>query len=128
MNQTRYPSKSWAFKSRLSFKVRQHGQQRLYFQCKLCWIFYKMVSAPSFSQPYLRIQPTFQSPPKNRSSTSANFHLPIPPLLYHKITLIIPTNSPFLCSSVSFHLPLFAYNHPNIYTKNIFPTSTILPI
>ena len=29
------------------------GQQQLYLQYKVCWILYKMVGAPSFSQPYL---------------------------------------------------------------------------
>ena len=45
------------FKSRFSFKVRQHNQQNLYLQYKVCWIIYKMVGAPSFSQPYLCMQP-----------------------------------------------------------------------
>ena len=31
MGQARYPSKSWVFNSRFSFKIRQHGQQQLYF-------------------------------------------------------------------------------------------------
>ena len=78
-----------------------------------------MVIPPSFSQPYLCTQPTLQSPPKNRSSTSINFHLPVPPLFVHKIILTIPTSIPFLCTSAIFHLPLFAYNHPAISTKNI---------
>ena len=91
-----------------SFKVRQHGQQQLYLQHKVCWILYKMVGTPSFSQPYLCIQSTLQSPPKIRSSTSVNFHLPIPPLLVHKIVLTILTNTPFLYTSAIFHLPLSA--------------------
>ena len=36
----------WIFKSRFSFKVRQHGQQQLYLQYKACWIIYKMIRAP----------------------------------------------------------------------------------
>ena len=79
-----------------------------------------MVSAPSFSQPYLCIQPMLQYPPKNRSSTSVNFHLPIPPLLVHKIILTISTNIPFFSASAVFHLPLFAYNHPNNPHQKIF--------
>ena len=54
-----------------------------------------MVAAPSFSQPYLYIQPPLQSPPKIPSSISDNFYLPIPPLLIQKIILTIPTNTPF---------------------------------
>ena len=45
MGQKRYPSKSWVFKIRLSFKVRQHGKQQLNLQYKMCWIFYKMVGS-----------------------------------------------------------------------------------
>ena len=55
-----------------------------------------MVGAPSFSQPYLCIQPPLQSPPKIRSSTPDTFHLPIPLLLVRKIILTIPTKTPFL--------------------------------
>ena len=47
----------------------QHGQQR-HLQYKVCRILYKIVSAPSFSQDYLCMQPALQSPPKDRSSTS----------------------------------------------------------
>ena len=96
IGQTSHLSKNWAFKSRFSFKVRQHGQHRVYLQYKVCWILYKMVSAFSFSQPYMWIQPPPQSPPKISSTTSTNFHLPIPSLLVHKIILTIPTNTPFL--------------------------------
>ena len=68
------PSKSWVFKSRFSFKVKQQGQQQLYLQYKVCWILYKMVGASSFSQPCLCIRPPLQSPPKIRFSISFNFH------------------------------------------------------
>ena len=74
-----YPSKSWVFNSRFSLKVRQHSQQQLYFQCRVCWIAYGMIGAPSFSQPF---QPPQQSPKKPLCSTSANFHLPFSPLLF----------------------------------------------
>ena len=65
-----------------------------------------MIAAASF----LYIQSTLQSPPKNSSPTSVIFHIPIPPLLFHKIILIIPTNSPFLYTSAIFHLPLLTQN------------------
>ena len=68
------PSKSWVFKSRFSFKVRQQGQQQFYLQYKVCWILYKMVGASSFSQPCLCIRPPLQSPPKILFSISFNFH------------------------------------------------------
>ena len=32
-------------KSSFSFKVRKHGQQQLYLQCKVCWVLYKRVGA-----------------------------------------------------------------------------------
>ena len=75
----------------------------------------------AFSQPYLRMQPTLQSPPKIRSSTSFNSHLPIPPLL------TIPTNNSFLYTSAISHLPLFSYNHLNNLHQKYFPTSTMEP-
>ena len=110
--QTRYPSKIWAIKSRFSFKVRQHGQQQLYLQYKVCRVLYKMVGTLSFSQPCLCMQPPLQSRPKMRSPTSANFYLHIQSLLVHKIILTILTNTPFLYTSAIFHLPIFAYCHP----------------
>ena len=72
-----------------------------------------MVSAPSFSKPYLRIQPPLQFPLKIRSSASGNFHLPILLLLVHKIIPTIPNNSPFLYTSAIFYLLIFAYNQPS---------------
>ena len=63
--EARYPWKSWVFNSCFSFKVRQHDQQKLYFQYKVCWILYEIVGSPSFSQPYLCKQAALQSPPKN---------------------------------------------------------------
>ena len=104
MGQRRYASKGWIFESRFFFKVKQHGQQQLYLQYNVCWILYKMVSTPSFSRPYLFIQPTLQSPPKNRLSTSVSFHLSIWTLLVHKIILAIPTDIPCLYISVVCHL------------------------
>ena len=70
--------------------VRQHSQQQLCLQYKVCWLLFKMAVATSFSQPYLYIQPLQKSPSKICSSTSVNFLLPIPPLLVHKIVLTIP--------------------------------------
>ena len=84
-----------------------------------------MVGAPSFSQPYLCIYPPLQSPPKIRSSTSVNFHLPIPPLLLNKIILTIPTSTPFLCTSAIFSSLFLCTTIPAIFTKNILPTSAI---
>ena len=84
-----------------------------------------MIGFPSFSQPYMYIQPYYiqqplQSPPKILSSTSANFHLPIPPLLFNKITLTIPTNTHFLYAAAIFNLPVFAYNHASYLHQKIF--------
>ena len=87
-----------------------------------------MVGALSFSQPILRIQLTLQSLPRNSSSFSVSFHFPISPLLVHKITFKIPTNTPFLYNSAVFHSFFLCTTIPTIYTKNILPTSNILPI
>ena len=80
-----------------------------------------MVSAPSFSQPCLYIQPPLQSQPKIWSSTSANFHLPILALLFNKIILTIPTNTLYLYTSALFHLPIFTYKHPSNQHQKYFP-------
>ena len=118
MGQARCPSKSRVSNSRFSFKVRQHGQQQLYFQYKICWILYEMVDAPSFSKPDLWIQPPLQSTTKIVFSTSVKFHLPFPPLLFKKIILTIHTNTPFLYTAAFSHLSIFAYNHTtNLYEK-----------
>ena len=118
IDQTHYQSASWAFKSRFSFKVIQPGKQQLYLKYKVCWIFYKMVGVLSFSYPYWRIQPPLESPPKIHSLTSANFHLPNPPFLVHKIILTIPQNTPLRYTSAIFHLIIFTYSNPcNIHQK-----------
>ena len=80
-----------------------------------------MAGAPSFSQPYLGMQTPLQSAPKIRSSTSVSFYIPIPPLLVWKIILTNPKNIPFLYISALFHLPIFAYNHPNNLHPKYFP-------
>ena len=72
-----------------------------------------MVGAPSFSQSYLYIQPPLQSATKIGSSTSVNFHLPIPSLLDHKVIFTIRTNTPFLYNPPIFHLP-------TMYTEKYF--------
>ena len=125
MGQTRYLSKSWVFKGRFSFKLRQHGQQLLYLQYKAWWILYKTVGPLSF----LYIQSTLQYPPKNSSSTSVSFCIPIPLLLFHKIILTTPLLTLSVSISQQFFTSLFLCTTiPTICIKNIFPTSTILPI
>ena len=121
MGQICYPSKSWVFKSRFSFNVRKHGQQKVYLQYKPCWILYKMATAPSFSQPYFCIQPSLQPPLKICSSTSDKFYLPIQPLRFCKINLAIHTKTLFLYTSATFHFPA-------IYTKRFFSNWTTKPM
>ena len=112
------PIKKLSLQELFSFKVRQHGQQQLHLQYKVCWFFCKVVGAPSFSEPYLFKQPSLQSPPKIRSS-SVNFHLPTLPLLIHKFILTILTNASFL---YQFLTSLFLRTTiPTIYAKTIFP-------
>ena len=98
------------------------------FNPKLCWVLYKMVGVSSLSQSNLCIQPMLQSPAETSSSTSVNFHLPIPPLLVHKFIFTIPINTPSLYTSAILRLLLFAYKHPINLHQKYFPTSTILPI
>ena len=79
-----------------------------------------MLGAPSFSEPYLYKQPPLQSSPKIHSSTSFNFHLPIPPLLVRKFILTVLTNTSSIVHQ--FFISLFLRTSiPTIYTKNIFP-------
>ena len=114
MGQTRYPSKSWVFKNRFVFEVRQHGQQQLYLQHQVC----RMLGAPSFSKSCLCIQSPLQSQTKIFSSTSVNFHLQILPLLIQKTILTIPTNTAFLCTLAIFaptnnlHQKIFSLPQP----------------
>ena len=79
-----------------------------------------MVGVTSFSLPYMCILPPLQSPPKILSSTSFNFHLPIPPLLLNKIIPTIPTNIPFLCTSTLFLPPYFCVQTSQQSTPKIF--------
>ena len=120
------PIKNWVFKSRSSFKVRQHDQQQLYFQYKLCWTLYKIMGAPSFSKPCLYIQQPLQSPPTMLSSTSVNFHLTFP-LLFNKIILTIYFKTPFLYTAAFFYIPIFVRNHPNSLHQKCFPYLSHLP-
>ena len=80
-----------------------------------------MVGPSLFSQPYFSTQPPLQSPPKIRFSTSDSFYFPIPPLLVHKITLTVPTNSPFLYTSVILHPPYFTVQTSQQSASKIFP-------
>ena len=102
-------------------KLENTVKGKVYVQYKLCWILYKMVSAPSFSQPYFCIQPFLQSPLKICSSTSDKFHLPIQPLRFCKFNFTIPTKTLFLYTSATFHLP-------TIYTKRLFSNWATKPM
>ena len=88
--ETRYLSKISVFKTCFSFKVRQHGQQQLYIQYKVCWVLYKMVGALSFSQPYLCIQLPQQCRPK----IQLIFTSPFSPYLFIKSSLPAPLTLP----------------------------------
>ena len=66
------------------------------------------------------MQPPLQSPPKICSFILVNLHLPIPPLLVHKIILTIPTNSPFKPRQF-FTFSFFTYNHSNNLHQKHFP-------
>ena len=109
MSETRYLSKSWVFKDRFFFKVRQHGQKQLYLQNEVCWILHKMVGAPSFSQSYLCIQPPLQFPTKNPFFYFSQFSPPYSTLTWSQNH---PYN-PFRYISAIFHLP-------KIYPKKYF--------
>ena len=113
------PIKNWVYKSRLSFKVRQHGQQQLYFQYKVCWTLYKIMGTPSFSKLCLYIQQPLQSPSTMLSSTSVNFHLTFR-LLFNKIILTIHFNTPFLYTTAFFPPPYFCVQPSQQSTPKMF--------
>ena len=91
------------------------------FNTKYAEFFKKMVGAPSFSQPYLCIQPLLQSPEKICSSISVNFHLPIHALLFDKFILTIPANTPCLNNSAILHLRNFEYKYSSNLHLIYFP-------
>ena len=84
-------------------------------------IFFKMLGALLFQQPCLYMPPHLQSPSIILSPTSSIIHLPISPLLVHKIILRIPTNTPFLDNSLFFYFSSFAYSQPYNLHQKYFP-------
>ena len=78
-----------------------------------------MVGAPSFSQPFLCIQPPLQIPPKIHSSTSVNFHLSIPSLLFNKTILTIPSNisPPYICVQPSQQSTPKIFSQPQLFSQ-----------
>ena len=58
---------------------------------------------------------------KKDFSFLVNFHLPVSPLLVHKIIFTIPTNILPLYILTIFYLSLFAYKHPNNLHEKYFP-------
>ena len=80
-----------------------------------------MIAASSLTPSYFCIQPPLKLPSKIPSSTSDNFHFPIPPLLVRKIILTIPTKTPFFYTLATFHFP-------TIYIKTFCPASAIQPM
>ena len=62
---------------------------------------------------------------QHSSSTSVNFYIPIPPLIFHKIILTLPTNPLTLPSSIPLRVLTSLFLR---ITKNIFATLTISPI
>ena len=126
MGQTRYSSKSWAFNSRFSFKVRKHGQQKVYLHHKVCWVLQEK-SRSSFIFTTLIVHTTTSkistkypflcfskfSPPYSTLTYLQN-HLYNPPL-----TLPSSTSQQF-CTSW-----LLRTTSSTIFTNNIFPTLVI---
>ena len=103
--------KTRVFKSRFSLKVKQHGQKQLKTTGRCSLIFTTSLVH--------KITPTIST--KTRFSTSINFHLPIPLLFVHRITLTNPINTTYLYTSAIFHLPNFAQNNPINSHQKYFP-------
>ena len=79
-----------------------------------------MVGAPSFSQPYLCIQPPLQSPTKILSSISVNFHLYFLHLFFNKIILTIHTNASFPYTAAVFSTSYFCVQPSQQCTSKMF--------
>ena len=79
-----------------------------------------MVGAPSFSQPYLCIQPPLQSPTKILSSISVNFHLYFLHLFFNKIILTIHTNASFPYTAAVFSTSYFCVQPSQQSTSKMF--------
>ena len=97
-----------------------------YLQYKACRILYKMIGSPSFSQPYLCIQQLLQS---SKICSSTYFSQLSPP--YSTLTksyLQFPLTLHFSIPQQFFTSLFLRTTILAIYTKNIFPTSTIQPI
>ena len=109
-------------------KHATHQNLLLHLQYKVCQILYKMVSAPSFPQDHLCIQPMLQSPPKNRSSTSVNFYYLFHPYLFTKTSLQSPPTSPSSIPQQFFTFLFLRTTIQKFYTQNIFPIPNILSI
>ena len=67
------------------------------------------------------MQPPLQSTSKILFSTSVNFHLTFPPLLFNEIIHKINTNTTFLYTAAFFHFAIFVYNHPSNLHQKYYP-------
>ena len=114
MGKTRYPSKSWVFKSRFSFKVRQHCQQQICLQYKVCWILYKLVASTIFTKKPSLYFSQF-SPPYSTATCSQN----------HPYKLHWHSLSPY---PGNFSPPFFCVQPSQNLHQQYFPTSILLPI
>ena len=112
MGQTDYPSKSWIFKSRFSFKVRQHGQQQLYLPWKYDELFTKWQVLLHFHNPSYAFNHSYKLHQKSIPLLQSTFTS-----LFHSYFL---TNPP-LQSPAIFRLPIFAHNHPSNLHQKYFP-------
>ena len=90
--------------SRFSFKVRQSGQQQLYLQYKVCWIFYKLVGAPSFQNPTCIYNHTYNLPQKSVPLFQLIFTCLFHSHLFTKSSFQYPLTLPF-----SISLQFFTY-------------------
>ena len=121
MGQTSCPSNSWVIKSRSLSKLDNTFNSNSIFNTKVHWIFYKMVGAPSFLEPYLCKQPDLHSPPKKSFPLlQPAFVSLLHPYLFKNSYLQFPLTRPssiphqfltFLCLRTTI---------PTIYTNNVF--------
>ena len=120
MGQTRYPSKSWNFKSRFSFNVRLHGKQQLCLQYKVCWVLYKLIVLLHFHSPDYAYNHLYNLHQKSVSLLESIFISLFFPYLFTKSSLQSSLTFP---SSIPQQFCISSFLRatiPTIYTKNNF--------
>ena len=124
--QTRYSTKIWVFKSNFSSKVTQHGQQQLWLHPKYAKFSTKRWVLVHYYNPTCAYNQCYNLQQKSVLLLQSIFTLH--PYLFTKSSLQSPLTFSSSILQQFFTSFFLRTNIPTMYTKNIFPTSTILPV